>query len=130
MKDFAKEIVCVEESTSSTNDAKYNVSKNKVENVTIINDDAEKVFEGFVKEKRAFDVVLLDPPRKGCSKNSLDYATKLSKDVIIYTSCNPSSLANDLKYLKEKGFKPQFIQPVDMFCHTPHIENVVLIEKE
>lgn len=129
MKDFAKEIICVEESKSSTDDAKINVAKNKITNVKIINEDAEKVFKGFVDENRLFDVVLLDPPRKGCSEKSLEYAAKLSNNVIIYTSCNPSSLAADLKKLKDFGFIPKKIQPVDMFCHTPHIENVVLITK-
>lgn len=130
LKDIARKIICVEENKSSTDDAKYNVKINNAHNITVINDDAAKTFSKFVREKKFFDIVLLDPPRKGCSKDSLDFAAKLSKKFIIYISCNPSSLASDLKYLDEKGFKPKIIQPVDMFCHTPHIENVVLIEKD
>lgn len=130
MKDIAKEIICVEENKSSTEDALKNIKLNNAQNIQVINDDAAKTFEQFVKKKTKFDVVLLDPPRKGCGKISLDYAAKLSKDIIIYTSCNPSSLATDLKYLEQLGFEPQIIQPVDMFCHTPHIENVVLIKRK
>lgn len=130
LKDIAKEIVCVEECKSSTDDAEYNVKANNATNIRVINNDAAKTFEKFVKEGKQFDAVLLDPPRKGCSKESLDYAAKLSKNFIIYVSCNPSTLASDLKYLAEKNFIPKIIQPVDMFCHTPHIENVVLIQKE
>ena len=130
MKDIAKEIICVEECKSSTDDAKYNVELNKAKNVTVINDDASKTFEKFVKEGKVFDVVLLDPPRKGCSVESLDYAAKLSSKLIVYVSCNPSTLAKDMKYLSEKGFAPKYIQPADMFCHTPHIESVALLIKE
>ncbi|MCR5260964.1 MAG: 23S rRNA (uracil(1939)-C(5))-methyltransferase RlmD [Candidatus Gastranaerophilales bacterium] len=130
MKDIAKEVICVEESKSSTDDAAENVKINHVDNVTVINDDAAKVFEQFVREEKKFDVILLDPPRKGCSEQALDYAAKLSKEIIVYVSCNPSSLARDLKYLGKKGFTAENVQPVDMFCHTPHIENVVLIRKQ
>ncbi len=84
----------------------------------------------FAKEKRKFDVIILDPPRKGCSKESLDEAFKLSKDTIIYVSCNPATLARDLKILAEKGCDVISIQPFDMFCHTFHIENVAIIKKK
>ena len=73
-------------------------------------------------------MTLLDPPRKGCEKASLDYAIKLTKTSIIYVSCNPSTLARDLKYLHENGFKTKYIQPVDMFCHSYHIESVAWLE--
>lgn len=130
MKDFAREIICVEECSSSTDDANFNVKLNNAENVTVINDDASRTFEKFVKEGKKFDVVLLDPPRKGCSVESLDYATKLSSKLIVYVSCNPSTLAKDMRYLKDKGFTPKYVQPADMFCHTPHIESVALLIKE
>lgn len=129
MKDFAKEIICVEESKSSTDDAKFNVQLNNAENVTVINDDASRTFEKFVNDGKKFDVVLLDPPRKGCSFESLDYAAKLSSKLIVYVSCNPSTLAKDMRYLSDKGFEPKYVQPVDMFCHTPHIESVALLIK-
>lgn len=89
--------------------------------------DAAKFFQ---KTKRKFDAVILDPPRKGCSKESLDEAYRLSKGKIIYVSCNPATLARDLKYLKEKGCTIESIQPFDMFCHTYHIENVVIINRQ
>lgn len=129
MKDFAKEIICVEESKSSTDDAKFNVQLNNAENVTVINDDASRTFEKFVNDGKKFDVVLLDPPRKGCSIESLDYAAKLSSKLIVYVSCNPSTLAKDMRYLSDKGFEPKYVQPADMFCHTPHIESVALLIK-
>ena len=130
MKDIAKEIICVEENSSSAQDANFNIKANNAKNVTVINDDAAKTFKKFISDGKKFDVTLLDPPRKGCSQNSLDFASQLTEKIIVYVSCNPSSLARDLKYLKEKGFKAKYIQPIDMFCHTSHIENVVLIERD
>ena len=89
--------------------------------------DAGKFFEQEVQNGRRYDITILDPPRKGCSRESLDYALKLTKSDIIYVSCNPATLARDLKYLMEKGCKAEFIQPFDMFPHTYHIENVAIL---
>ena len=75
-----------------------------------------------------YDIAVIDPPRKGCTKESIDYLLKLTKKMIIYVSCNPATLARDLKIFKENGCKIDFIQPFDMFPHTYHIENVALVE--
>ena len=80
------------------------------------------------KEKNSNVCVVLDPPRKGCSQESLDYALKLTNKEIIYVSCNPATLARDLKYLTEQGCSVDYIQPFDMFPHTYHIENVAIIK--
>ncbi len=129
LSDTAKEVVSVEEAPSATKDAADNVKLNNVTNLTAINGDAKKIFEQLIKNNEKFDVTVLDPPRKGCEKESLDYAIKLSQKAIIYVSCNPSTLARDLKYLKEHGFKTKYIQPVDMFCHSYHIESVAWLER-
>lgn len=126
VSDVAKEVVCVEENTSSCLLAKEIAQENNVQNIEINNMDAGKFFES---EKRKFDVVILDPPRSGCTTQSLDNALKVCKGKIIYVSCNPATLARDLKYLAEKGGKiKEAIQPFDMFCHTYHIENVAIID--
>ena len=83
----------------------------------------------YAREKRKFDAIILDPPRKGCTKEALDNALRLTKSKIIYVSCNPATLARDLKYLTEKGAVVESIQPFDMFCHTYHIENVAIIDR-
>ena len=105
--------------------AKDVVNLNKLNNIEINNMDAG---EFFAKEKREFDAIILDPPRKGCTTQSLDEAYRLSRDTIIYISCNPATLARDLKYLVQKGCTVKSIQPFDMFCHTYHIENVAIIK--
>ena len=92
--------------------------------------DSAKFFEKeLATKKRTFDIVIMDPPRKGCSQESLNYAMKLTKNKIIYVSCNPATLARDLRYLKENNCTVDFIQPFDMFPHTYHIENVAIISK-
>lgn len=129
LSDIAKEVVSVEEAPSATKDAADNIELNNITNLTAINGDAKKIFEDLIDKGETFDVTLLDPPRKGCEKESLDFAIKLSKKAIIYVSCNPSTLARDIKYLHENGFKTKYIQPVDMFCHSYHIESVAWLEK-
>ena len=91
--------------------------------------DAEKFFEKELNTKgRRFNLTILDPPRKGSTEKTLENVLKLTTDRIIYVSCNPATLARDLKYLLNKGAKIESIQPFDMFCHTYHIENVAIID--
>lgn len=124
VSDVCKKVVSVESNKESCELARVTIEANAVNNVEIHNMDAAKFF---AKEKRKFDVVILDPPRKGCTKESLDEAYRLCKGKIIYVSCNPATLARDLKYLTEKGATVESVQPFDMFCHTYHIENVAII---
>lgn len=129
LADIAKEVVSVEEAPSATKDAAENVKLNNITNLTALNGDAKNIFETLIAQGEKFDVTVLDPPRKGCEQESLDYAIKLSQKAIIYVSCNPTTLARDLKYLHENGFNTKYIQPVDMFCHTYHIESIAWLEK-
>ncbi len=127
VSDVCKKVVSVEENKESCEMARETAKANNISNIEIYNMDASKFF---AKEKRKFDVIILDPPRKGCSQESLDEAFRLSKDTIVYVSCNPATLARDLKILSEKGCEVLSIQPFDMFCHTYHIENVAIIKKK
>ncbi len=129
LADVAKKVVSVEEVKESVALADKILKENCIKNVELHNMDAAMFFEKELRTKgRKFDVTILDPPRKGCSKSSLDYALKLTKSKIIYVSCNPATLARDLKYLTEQGCKIESIQPFDMFPHTYHIENAAIIE--
>ena len=122
--DVSEKVVTIEENPESCKKAEESLIINKVNNVEIHSGDAAEFFK---KEKRKFDVSIIDPPRKGCTKESLDEVLRLTKGEIIYVSCNPATLARDLKYLCEKGCCVKSIQPFDMFCHTYHIENVAII---
>ena len=122
--DVAEKVVSVEENKESIEKAEEVIELNEIHNVELHNMDTGLFCK---KTKRKFDVIILDPPRKGCTQESLDEVLRLSKGTIIYVSCNPATLARDLKYLCEKGCRVQSIQPFDMFCHTYHIENVAVI---
>ncbi|MBQ8460374.1 23S rRNA (uracil(1939)-C(5))-methyltransferase RlmD [bacterium] len=126
LADVCKNVVSVEEVKESCDMAKIVLQANNITNVEVNNMDAGKFLE---KENRKFDVIVIDPPRKGCSQKSLDGVYNLAKDTIIYVSCNPATLARDLKYLSDKGAEIVSVQPFDMFCHTYHVENVAIIKK-
>lgn len=128
LSNIAKKVVSVEEVKASVELADKIIKENGIKNVELHNMDAGMFFEKELKTKgRKFDVTVLDPPRKGCTVESLDYALKLTTGKIVYVSCNPATLARDLKYLTSKGCKVEYIQPFDMFPHTYHIENVAII---
>ena len=74
-------------------------------------------------------LIILDPPRSGMHKNTVDDVIKLNPDKLVYVSCNPATQVRDIKLFKEAGYKLIKIKPVDMFPHTYHIENVALLIK-
>ncbi|MCR4881699.1 MAG: 23S rRNA (uracil(1939)-C(5))-methyltransferase RlmD [bacterium] len=125
VSDVAKEVLSVEENESSTKLAQEVIKNNNIQNVQIKCADTGN----FLTEcSEKFDIIILDPPRKGCDETTLREALRLSKGGIIYVSCNPATLARDLKYLVQNGARVKNIKPFDMFCHTPHVETVALIE--
>lgn len=129
VSDICKKVVSVEENKEAVEMAAQTIELNEVKNVELHNMDAQKFFKKELEtKKRKFDAIILDPPRKGCTEESLDYALQLCRGKIIYVSCNPATLARDLKYLVSKGATVEFIQPFDMFCHTYHIESVSIIK--
>lgn len=126
VSDVAKNVLSIEENKASTDLAIEVLKINNIKNVEIRNGDTGK-FLKTTQEK--FDVIILDPPRKGCDITTLDETLRLSNGKIIYVSCNPATLARDLKYLVQNGAKVKSVQPFDMFCHTLHVETVAIIEK-
>ncbi|MEG0842813.1 MAG: 23S rRNA (uracil(1939)-C(5))-methyltransferase RlmD [Romboutsia sp.] len=110
-------------------DAKINANLNKLDNVDFYVGKAEEVVPKMYKEGKTANVVVVDPPRKGCDEKVLDTIVSMAPDRVVYVSCNPSTLARDLAYLDERGYKCSEIQPVDMFPHTMHVECVAKIIK-
>ena len=108
--------------------AKENYKLNNIENYEIFCGDAKKFFEDFKKDNKIFDYTILDPPRSGCDEEGLKNIADISNN-IIYVSCNPVTLRRDMETLKKIGFLPDFIQGVDLFPYTYHIETVVLFKK-
>lgn len=127
--DIAKSVTCVEDFPPATADAFENVKHNGYKNFEILTGDAKVQLESLLIAKKTFDVVIVDPPRKGLAPEAVKTAALLSENLIVYVSCNPSTLARDLKLFKAEGFQTLYVQPVDMFCHTYHIENVALLKK-
>lgn len=124
ISDSALKVTSVEENKESIEKAKEVLQINKIDNVELHTEDTTKYLKSI---KKKFDITILDPPRKGCTKEALDETIAHTKNKIIYVSCNPATLARDLKYLKDNGCNIESIQPFDMFCHTYHIENVAII---
>ena len=110
-------------------DAKINAKLNNLNNVEFYVGKAEEVVPKMYSEGKTANVVVVDPPRKGCDEKVLDTIVSMKPDRVVYVSCNPSTLARDLAYLDERGYKCIEIQPVDMFPHTMHVECVAKIIK-
>ncbi len=128
VSDKTKKITLIEESQNATQMAKENYKLNNIENYEIFCGDAKKFFEDFKKDNKIFDYTILDPPRSGCDEEGLKNIADISNN-IIYVSCNPVTLRRDMETLKKIGFLPDFIQGVDLFPYTYHIETVVLFKK-
>ncbi|WP_195336344.1 23S rRNA (uracil(1939)-C(5))-methyltransferase RlmD [Paraclostridium bifermentans] len=123
----AKKVYGVEIVGEAIKDAKINAKLNKLENTEFFVGKAEEVVPKLYKEGKTANVVVVDPPRKGCEESVLDTIVSMEPDKVVYVSCNPSTLARDLAYLDERGYKCKEIQPVDMFPHTMHVESVALL---
>ena len=111
-------------------DAKINAKLNNLNNVEFYVGKAEEVVPKMYSEGKTANVVVVDPPRKGCDEKVLDTIVSMKPDRVVYVSCNPSTLARDLAYLNERGYKCVEIQPVDMFPHTMHVECCAKIVKK
>ena len=126
----AKKVYGIEIVEDAIKDAKRNAEINNLENVEFYVGKAEEVVPKMYKQGKRANVVVVDPPRKGCDEKVLDTIVSMEPDRVVYVSCNPSTLARDLNYLDERGYKCLEVQPVDMFPHSVHIENVALIVKK
>ena len=114
---------------SAIADAKKNARENNIRNVEFFVGDAVKIIPQFANSIHFPDVIVTDPPRAGCDRKVLETFAAMETDKIIYVSCNPATLARDLKILDELGYRTKKIQPVDMFPFTSHIESVAQIVK-
>ena len=126
----AKKVYGIEIVEEAIKDAKRNAEINNLDNVEFYVGKAEEVVPKMYKQGKRANVVVVDPPRKGCDEKVLDTIVSMEPDRVVYVSCNPSTLARDLNYLDERGYKCLEVQPVDMFPHSVHIENVSLIVKK
>ncbi|MCX7611336.1 MAG: 23S rRNA (uracil(1939)-C(5))-methyltransferase RlmD [Ignavibacterium sp.] len=131
ISDFVKELYAFESVNSAVEDAEFNAQLNNVTNVKFFTADLYKSFLPIVKENKIPkpDIIIIDPPRSGMHKNTVSDVITLSPKKIVYVSCNPATQARDVKLFLDAGYKFIKMKPVDMFPHTYHIENVVLLTK-
>ena len=122
------EVIGVEVVPQAVENAIENARQNEIKNAKFICCDASNIEENIGKFKKIPNIFILDPPRKGCSQSLIDFIIKSKPKKLIYVSCNPATLARDLKILCENDFKIGKIIPVDMFPRTAHVETVCLLE--
>lgn len=125
----ASKVYGIEIIEDAIKDAKINAKLNNLDNVEFYVGKAEEVVPKMYREGKSANVVVIDPPRKGCDEKVLDTIVSMKPDRVVYVSCNPSTLARDLAYLDERGYKCVEIQPVDMFPHTMHVETVAKLRR-
>lgn len=126
----AKKVYGVEIIPQAIDNAWINAKENKVENVEFFVGESEVVIPDLINKGVKADVVVVDPPRKGCDKKLLDAITNIDAKKIVYVSCDPSTLGRDLQVLEDNGYKTLEVQPVDMFPNTSHVENVAKLIKK
>jgi len=126
-----KEVYAFESVESAIEDAKTNAELNNVDNVSFFKADLYKSFLPLIEERKIPkpSLIILDPPRSGLHKNTVEDVIKINPEKIVYVSCNPATQARDVKLFSEAGYKLIKMRPVDMFPHTFHIENVALLAK-
>ncbi len=129
LADKAKIIIGVEIVDEAIVDANKNAKRNNIENIEFHGGKAEIIVPKLQEKGMKADVAIVDPPRKGCDERLLETLIKISPKKIVYVSCNPSTLARDLKFLTENGYNVDKVCPVDMFPQTMHVEVVTLLTK-
>ena len=108
-----------------------NAKLNQINNALFYVGKAEEVLPREYEENKIHaDVIVVDPPRKGCDEKCLETMIKMQPERIVYVSCDPATLARDLKYLCGNGYQLQKVQAVDQFAHTTHVETVCLLSKK
>jgi 23S rRNA (uracil1939-C5)-methyltransferase len=125
----AKKVYGIELVPDAVKDARKNARLNGIENVEFIEGAAEEVMSRLLKQGVRADVIVMDPPRRGCEEGLLEAAVKMNPSRMVYVSCNPATLARDLRFLEDRGYKTEVVQPVDMFPFTHHVECVALIRR-
>lgn len=126
----AKKVYGIEVVPEAIEDAKKNAKLNGMTNTEFVVGQAEKVMPWWKAQGLRPDVIVVDPPRKGCEPEFLEAMLGMEPKRIVYVSCNPSTLARDLRILEDGGYETKEVQPVDMFPQSMHIEAVTWLERK
>ena len=123
----AKKVFGIEIVNRSIINARENAKKNNISNLEFYAGKAEELLPQLNKQNIKADVIILDPPRKGCEKEVIDTIISMSPKRLVYVSCNPSTLARDIKLLESGGYMLKKVQPLDQFPWTVHVESIILM---
>lgn len=123
----AKKVYGVEIVKEAIEDARSNADLNGMSHVEFEVGASEEVIPRWKEQGVEADVIVVDPPRKGCDPRLLETILEMKPERVVYVSCNPSTLARDLRVLEDGGYRTVEVQPVDMFPHTVHVESVALL---
>ena len=127
---MAKKVVGIEYVPEAIGDAKVNAETNKIDNTIFYAGDMKEILtDEFIQQHGRPDVIITDPPRDGMHPDVVETILRAEPKRIVYVSCNPATQARDLNLLDQK-YQVMAVQPVDMFPHTQHVENVVLLNKK
>ena len=127
----AKQVYGVEIVEAAIRDARENAALNQLHNAEFFVGKAEEVLpQKYEGEQIQADVIVVDPPRKGCDKAVLDTMIQMAPKRIVYVSCDPATLARDVRVLVDAGYQLEKVQPVDMFPNTVHVETVCLLSRK
>jgi 23S rRNA (uracil1939-C5)-methyltransferase len=126
----AKQVYGVEIVPQAIDDAKENAAINQITNAEFFVGAAEEVLPQKFKEEGIYaEVIVVDPPRKGCATSLLDTIVTMAPSKVVYVSCDPATLARDLRYLCDRGYELKKVVAVDQFAHTTHVETCVLLTR-
>ncbi len=125
----AGQVIGIEVVPEAVENAKENAARNGIQNASFLCAPAEEALPKLVAEGRTVDCLTVDPPRKGCDPQVIEAILASGARRMVYVSCNPATLARDVKLLTAGGFTVQAVQPVDMFPRCGHVETVVLLSK-
>ena len=134
----AKQVYGVEIVPQAIDDARNNAKINDITNAEFYVGKAEEVLPEYYKEYEKThngetvhaDVIVVDPPRKGCEESLLQTIVDMQPEKVVYVSCDSATLARDVKFLRAKGYELKDVTPVDQFPHTVHVETVVLLSQQ
>ena len=126
----AGEVLGIELNRDAVRDACANAKRNQTENIRFLNQDATACLLQMAADRRKADVVFMDPPRSGSTEAFMKSVAALSPERVVYISCGPDTLARDLKYFAELGYKARKAEAFDMFPFTAHVETVVQLSRK
>ena len=126
----AKSVIGIESVREAVEDARKNAEINGITNTEFVTGEAERVLPELVAKGSFADAIVIDPPRKGCEIQVLQAIAQSGAKKLVYVSCNPETLARDMRILADLGFCAKAVQPVDMFPQTAHVETVVCLIRE